>query len=273
MKNIQWNSYVCGPQSSPPLLLLHGFLGCSRDWQKVAEELTPHFSCWCPDLPGHGETQCAPETPLPEMPALAAALLAEMDRRGLARCACIGYSMGGRLALYLATHYPQRFWAVVVESASPGLPSASARHTRQEQDEALASRLAEMEADPEAFAAFLEEWYAMPLFKSLTSHPETLKNLLRRRRINRPAVLAAALRALGTGSQPNLWPMLGDISVPTLLVTGALDLKYVALSKEMQKHAPQLHTYCVPDCGHNVHLENPKSYTTVIKRFLLAHYT
>jgi pimeloyl-ACP methyl ester carboxylesterase/L-alanine-DL-glutamate epimerase-like enolase superfamily enzyme len=46
-----------GDPSHPPILLIHGFLGCKEDWDPIVSQLTKsRHSCICVDLPGHGDS-------------------------------------------------------------------------------------------------------------------------------------------------------------------------------------------------------------------------
>ena len=43
-----------------------------------------------------------------------------LDQLDLDDAHLLGYSMGGRLALFMALRYPERFKSLILESASPG---------------------------------------------------------------------------------------------------------------------------------------------------------
>lgn len=46
-----------------------------------------------------------------------------------------------------------------------------------------------------------------------------------------PNRLAKALRDYGTGQMPNLWPLLSQVDIPTFIMAGELDEKFVKLHK------------------------------------------
>lgn len=266
---LEWHETVYGDTAAPPVVFLHGFLGRGVDWDPVAAALSDSFYCLCPDLPGHGDTHIENPAAPPDLAAAAESLMARLEKRGCHRPALVGYSMGGRMALYCACLWPERFSCVVIESASPGLKSEEERQARREQDEALALRL-DMARDPALLRAFLQDWYTQPLFASLAEKPRLLEDLLVRRCANRPEQLAASLRGMGVGLQPGLWEALPDYSLPTLAITGALDRKFCQITEEMSDLCPHIAVHVMADCGHNVHLENPSRYTTVIRPFLEA---
>jgi 2-succinyl-6-hydroxy-2,4-cyclohexadiene-1-carboxylate synthase len=112
---------VHGQRELPVVLFLHGFMGNSADFDTVMTCLANQFCCLAVDLPGHGNTIVEGEDTLYTMPQTANAIVSWLNHLNIPQCFLVGYSMGGRLALYLALHFPQRFPKVVLESASPGL--------------------------------------------------------------------------------------------------------------------------------------------------------
>lgn len=250
---------VWGLDSLPPIVFLHGFLGSGADFGPIAQGLSRSFYCVSLDLPGHGRSLRLPIESY-SISGAAQGVIETLDRLGIDQTYLYGYSMGGRLGLYLAVHYPDRFPKVMLESASPGLPTASERHDRRMQDYALADRI---EAD---FAAFLAAWYQQPLFTSLTQHDQ-FAAMLDRRRQNHPQEIATSLRQMGTGMQPSLWDHLPEIRNPLALVVGEFDPKFIAINQAMAKACPQATLQVIPQAGHNAHLENPIAIVQAIRDF------
>jgi 2-succinyl-6-hydroxy-2,4-cyclohexadiene-1-carboxylate synthase len=183
-----------------------------------------------------------------------------LDEVGIHRCSLVGYSMGGRVALYFALFHPERVRRLVLESASPGLPTEAERAERREVDEQRARRI---EDDLETF---LEDWYRKSLFASLSRHG-LVEEMVRRRVANNADEVAQALRGLSPGEQPSLWNRLPELDVPTLVLTGALDDKYCAITERTAKHIPKARRVVVPGAGHNVHAERPQAYLAQLGRF------
>jgi pimeloyl-ACP methyl ester carboxylesterase len=80
--------------------------------------------------------------------------------------------------------------------------------------------------------------------------------------------LANSLRGLGQGVQPPLVDRLPSVRMPALLLAGALDAKYAALSREMSRAMPDARRVIVPDAGHAVHLERPQAFQYAVLDFL-----
>lgn len=248
-----------GDPESSAILLLHGFMGSAPDWNQISESLSEDFYCIAPDLPGHGESTGLPDDSY-TIEGTARAAVELMEGLGVPQAAIAGYSMGGRLALYLALRYPERCACLFLESASPGIEDERERASRREADEELAQRL-----EAGDFDEFLRDWYAQPLFASLARHEGMVGRLIESRKDNDPSELAKSLRGMGTGSQPSLWEELFGLQVPTLAVAGELDGKFVGISRGMSEASPKVSAEAVPGAGHNVHLESPDKYERLLR--------
>lgn len=278
-------------QTTPPeVVFLHGFMGSGDDWTDVVARLAGDVTPHTPDLPGR--IRCGGR--IPEPIDYVRWLAEAVDTRRLENPALVGYSMGGRLALWTALEHPERFPRLVLESASPGLKTAREREMRRKADRALADRLGGAFApfsgnhppgsaeglleraathqpmSKKAFRAFLEDWYAMPIFASLSKRPGLLEALIEKRLRLDPADLGTHLTYFSTGVQPSLWDRLGELVMPTLLIVGEEDRKFRRIAEEMVERSPRIAVEVLSGCGHNVHLENPDAYTTVVRSFLCA---
>ncbi len=252
---------LSGAAGQPGVVFLHGFMGSAEDWAPLTEALASDFRCLAVDAPGHGGSTGLSEESY-TMAGATRLLLDLLDALGMDRPALVGYSMGGRWALYAALCAPERFGRLVLESASPGLPSAEARAARREVD---AERTARLQAD---LGGFLEEWYRQPLFASLSRHAGLVEEMVRARRRNDARELGRSLGGMGTGAQPSLWGRLGALRTPALAVAGALDAKYVRLAKEMAARAPRMEARVIPEAGHNTHAEAPGAFLHYLNDFL-----
>jgi 2-succinyl-6-hydroxy-2,4-cyclohexadiene-1-carboxylate synthase len=251
-----------GEFDRPKVLFLHGFMGCGKDFASLINKLLPNVCCLTVDLPGHGQTE-ALELMGYGMDAIAPALIGLLESLNFSPCHLVGYSMGGRLALYLACQFSQQFLSVFLESASPGLVADGERILRQQQDEILATEL-----ESEDWPVFLERWYAQPLFDTL-KNSSSFDEMRQRRLHNRPHLLAQALRGLGTGTQPSLWSAMATIAMPITLVVGERDRKFVQINQSMTVWQPLAQLKILPDCGHAAHAEDPDAFAAALQAHLL----
>ena len=246
----------------PTIIFLHGFLGCSDDWDLITGELSDQFGFLTIDLPGHGKNL---STNVDDflIENFAENIISLCDHLQLESLILVGYSMGGRVSLYLLTHYPGRFEQAIIESATPGLKTEAERQQRIRHDADLAEQLEQAELE-----SWLGRWYAQPLFASLSENQALLGKTIRSRMNNSKTGLAMSLKMMTSGRQPDLWSKLGEIKIPLLLMAGELDSKYSEIVKKTADLCPNAQLVIIEEAGHNVHLEQPERYLDELKRFL-----
>jgi 2-succinyl-6-hydroxy-2,4-cyclohexadiene-1-carboxylate synthase len=259
-------------EGGPALLLLHGFTGSTATW-------APHLDAWSDfttiavDLLGHGRSDCPTDAARYRVDRCVEDLVGLLDDLGVPRAAVLGYSMGGRvalrLALYLARHWPQRLWALVLESTSPGTADARERAARAQRDAAVAAAI---ERDgPDGIASFVDRWEALPLFATQRCLPARAREALRYQRLaNNPTGLAQSLRGMSPGVQEPVLTCLHTIETPVLLLAGALDEQYCALARQMAAVFQHVQIETVPDAGHAIHLERPAVFAHTVRSYLAA---
>lgn len=264
---VQLNVEVCtGPPGALPLVLLHGFTGSAATWTEQMRALRDMCTTIALDALGHGQSDAPSDPARYTMSHVVTDTLAVLDRFAIERCALLGYSMGGRMALHVAAAAPERVAALILESASPGLRTADERAARVAADAALAARI-----ERDGIAAFVDEWERLPLWATQTRVPDFVRHALHVQRLqNDPRGLANSLRGAGAGAQPSLWERLCAIRTPTLLIAGALDAKFAAIASEMCAALPVAQLEIVPDAGHAVHLEQPAAFEGCIRSFLVS---
>ena len=257
-------------EARPPesVVLLHGFSGTRRAWDRVLAELDPQrLRAVALDLPGHGEIRAdgrggahgsgarggraAAGDPI-TFDACVERVLAGAP----ARFALCGYSMGARIALHVALAAPERVSRLVLIGVNPGLEDADERALRREADERLARSL---ERDP--FEEWIERWREQPLFDGESPDVRELARADQRR--NDPLRLAAALRSLGTGEMAPLWDALAQLEMPVVLIAGTRDEKFLAIARRMATLIPRAQLVLL-DGGHALALEQPAAVAAVL---------
>ncbi|MEG5059796.1 2-succinyl-6-hydroxy-2,4-cyclohexadiene-1-carboxylate synthase [Microcoleus sp. A2-C5] len=260
-KNYQFHYTLTGKNNQPIILLLHGFTGNNQDFSSVISLLSKKYCCLAVDLPGHGQTRVSGDESCYNMSNTAQALIDLLDDLEIDKCLLLGYSMGGRLALYMTLHFPERFEKVVLESASPGLKSEKERSHRRQADSQTAQKL-----ENSNIKDFILNWYDRPLFKSLKKSPK-FDQLIESRLANNPLELAKSLRNLGTGNQASLWEKLTQNQIPILLLVGEDDRKFQSINAEIASLCPAASLNIIPNAGHNIHFENIDKFVEVVRQF------
>ena len=246
------------------ILLLHGFSGDKSTWQALRGDLEAEYTVIAIDILGHGASAKPSQVAAYRMENVAADIVGLLDELALGPSHLLGYSLGGRLALYLALYFADRFASLILESASPGLAGTEGRAERRRRDNALAQRI-----EDEGIEWFVKYWEDLALWQSQRNLPtEVLQSQRHQRLLNDPRGLANNLRGMGTGAQPNLWPQLPNLKHPTQLIVGELDRKFRIINEAMNGQMPNARLSLVPAAGHNTHLESPAEFHQRVLSFL-----
>ena len=233
--------------SGPRVVLLHGFGQTCRCWGPLAPRLARDHEVVRLDAPGHGGSAHVAA----DLPATG-----RMVAQAGGPAIYLGYSMGARMALHVATEVPDAVQALVLLGGTPGIEDDAARAERRAADRALAERIR-----AEGVDAFVERWLAMPMFAGL---PREGRFEAERRR-NTPEGLATSLELAGTGSQRPLWGTLAAIEVPVLVVAGADDHRYAAIAgRTAAAIGPNARAALVAGAGHSAHLEQPERFAALL---------
>jgi 2-succinyl-6-hydroxy-2,4-cyclohexadiene-1-carboxylate synthase len=237
--------------SGPRVVLLHGFGQTGRCWGPLAGALARDHEVVRLDAPGHaGSGDVAAD--LPTTGRLAAATGG--------RAVYVGYSMGARMALHVATEAPEAVRALVLVGGTPGIADDDERAARHAADRALARRIRS-----DGVPAFVDHWLGLPMFAGLP--PEA--RFVEERRRNTAQGLATSLELAGTGAQAPLWSALPAVDVPVLVIAGADDHRYADIAERTAQAIGANATWAVvPEAGHSAHLEQPDRFVDLVRPWL-----
>jgi 3-oxoadipate enol-lactonase len=245
-------------RGEPAIVFLHGIGGGQAAFENELERFSRRARCLAWDMPGYGASP-----PLERMtfPALADALTALLDARGIERGVLVGHSMGGLVAQELVATRPDRVAALVLYATSPAFGSPDGEWQRR----FLADRLKPLDEgkttadlapvlvrnlvgddpDPAGIARAIECMSSIP--------SDTYRAALH-------CLLAFDRRA-----------DLGRIRCPTLALVG--DRDRVATPDVMARMAeaiPGARLHVIPGAGHLANLEKPDAFAAALDEFLKA---
>jgi pimeloyl-ACP methyl ester carboxylesterase len=206
--------------SGEPLILLHGFGGCSQDWSPLINDWSANFQLIIPDMRGHGRSS-NPSSVFRHRDS-AADIFALLDHLGVGTFKGLGVSGGGNVLLHLATLQPARVQAMVLVSATSYFP-AQARPLMRQYPNSLTE----------------QDWEMMR--KRHPGGDQQIKTLL-----------ASTASFADSYDDMNFTPpYLSTIQARTLIVQGDRDPLYpVDISVEMAKAIPQSSLWIIPNGGH-----------------------
>lgn len=239
--------------TSPYLVFLHGLLGSAEDWATI-RQLIPNIPTLALDLPSHGWRNAIQVNNFQQC---CADIYQQIQQQiGNADYYLVGYSLGGRLALYYALQASldkSHLKGIILEGANLGLNTENERQQRWQQDQYWVARFQHQEIEN-----VLNDWYQQPVFAHLTS--EQRLTLIEKRKHNNGKSIANILASTSLAKQPNFAPLMSSQHLPIAYIVGEQDKKFRQLAKQSQ-----LSYQIIPQAGHNSHLENPTAFAQVLQ--------
>jgi esterase len=252
-----------GSQNANSLLLLHPAPLNAHAWDAFGPAMARHYRVVAPDTRGFGDSQWSEpysdDTFVEDIRALVTAL-------GLKRPIVCGNSMGGTLAYFYASLYPDDVDRLILVDTGPGEkppePGAPAG-TRPGGPPPVA---AGPFTSPEDAAARVPAVFGPAFVKAMVQH--NLKQAAGGQWQWKydPSVIAAGARSM---RDPRKWPRWIAVRCPTLVLRGerspALPQR---IAEQMIGENKNASLVIVPDAGHFIPLEQPAAFETACRRWL-----
>ncbi|MBI2515505.1 MAG: alpha/beta fold hydrolase [Opitutae bacterium] len=244
-----------GGAGRPPMLVLHGLLGSSRNWQTTGRDLAAHYHVIALDARNHGRSPHAPEM---DTEVMAADVLAWMDAHGLARAALVGHSMGGRTAMLAACRHPERVERLVVVDVAPRNYSWQGHRAEFAAMHELA--LASLQSRQEAELRFEARVPDLGMRKFLATNLARDEHGRWHWAINLP-VLTEALPGM---EKDPLTPS-DRYEGPALFIVGGKS-NYVRAADHVviRAHFPAARIETIADSGHNPHMDRREEFVRLV---------
>jgi pimeloyl-ACP methyl ester carboxylesterase len=240
----------------PPLVLLHGAMGDSREWNLQLDALADEFTTVAWDAPGCGGSFDPPDDF--GLDGYADSLATFISRLGLEKPHVMGLSFGSGLALALFHRHPGRVRSLVLLSAYAGWAGSLGREEAERR-----RRWGQTVADlsPRQVVADFAETLFTPEVP-----PEIVQAELEVMRDFRPTGVRAMANAF---ADADLREVLPTIDVPTLLVHGDADQRApLEVAEELHARIPWSKLVVIPGSGHMVTLEASERVNDEVRRFL-----
>jgi pimeloyl-ACP methyl ester carboxylesterase len=105
---------AAGPLDAPPIVFVHGSVVTRKMWLPQLRGLADEFRVIAPDLPGHGALARQPFS----FETAVRSLVAVIDRHARGRALVAGLSLGGYLAIDLASRHQERVAGLVLSGCT-----------------------------------------------------------------------------------------------------------------------------------------------------------
>ena len=263
---LHYRDYPGGVDGQPPILCIPGLTRNARDFEGVAERLSPEWRVICVDLRGRGESPQSPDSASYSPPTYVLDIGALYVALGLSKAVLLGTSLGGLIAMAMALTTPERLTGVLLNDIGPVIASDGMARIRSYVGKSAswptwlhaARGIAEGEQD--MFPRYgIEDWLRVAKRRCrLTSAGRVVFDY--DMRIGEP-IREAPVDA----PAPDLWPAFSALrGRPIALLRGARsDLLTQASAEEMAQRLTSLELTVVPDVGHAPSLEEPESVDAI----------
>lgn len=246
-----------GKPGNPPLIILHGLLGSSRNWIGVGKLLSEYFNVFVLDLRNQGNSPHVDSMSYDDM---VDDLVVWLEGKDIDKFYLLGHSLGGKVAMTYACRHPERLLGLIVEDIAPkeyelryGIEFDAMNslnlgnvNTRTDADEAMKAKIADW-----GWRQFIltnlvrgedKKFYWQINLKTLTAWlPEIMKNPLKKD---------------------------DKYEGPTIFIRGVssdfiLDEDYPFI----HRFFPNSSIVVIENSGHNVHIDNTEALVRAVRGF------
>jgi pimeloyl-[acyl-carrier protein] methyl ester esterase len=240
-----------------PVVFIHGWAMHSGIWRTFAKQLARDYQVFCVDLPGHGHSE---KLPVFSLEAISHQLHNILPQAG---CTLVGWSLGGMVALDLASRFPHKIKQLVMIGSNPCfVQSEQWAGIRNTTLETFADNLiSDCQGTLLRFLSLqvkgLEDYKAV--FKKL-------KTTLQACDCPQAEVLQGGLKVL---QQDDLRPQLARLVCRVQVILGSHDtLVPVAVAKQLQVLNPRLHLHVIDKAAHVPFLSHSAHTLAILREFL-----
>lgn len=244
--------------SGPPLIILHGLFGSSRNWHSFAQKLGERFRVFCLDLRNHGESPWSDSVRYED---LAADVEAFIQSQSLVAPVVLGHSMGGKTAMVLSLSRSELVGRLVVLDIAP----VPYDHSHDEYISAMRGLdLAGLRSRKDADAAL------KPTVPELGVRQFLLHNLVSgeggyRWRVNLAALADGMEWIMGFPESSSASTYTGEV---LFIYGGGSDYVRSAYEPAIRRLFPNTRLEEIPGAGHWLHAERPDEVRLSVERFL-----
>lgn len=247
---------AAGDPGAIPLIFLHGIGGAARSWRQQLATFGDRFHTIAWDMPGYGGS--APLASV-SIAALADALQQFIEQLGAVKPILVGHSIGGMIVQKWLVQSPGLARAVVLAQTSPAFGKADGDW----QKSFIAARLGPLDRG-ETMKSL-----APTLVKELVGDDPDPNGMELAREcmgsVPEASYRAMMLALIGFDQRSRL----GDISIPTLLLSGSKDNNAPApMMAKTATYIPGAAYVELAGVGHLANLERPAAFDEALGRFL-----
>jgi esterase len=241
-----------------PVVILHGLMGACENWRGVRAALADRYRVACLDLPNHGRS---PHAARFDLRSIGNDVMETLLALGLGeRVFVIGHSLGGKVAMQMASDHAERLRGLVVVDISPRAiqpVQLFVLRACQQLDLASAARRRDLDA---ALAQLIPQQ---------STRDFLLKNVVRDK--DGRFAWRVPLQALVDNYRvvSDAPPLVMPYAGPALFVAGGTSpFRLMADEALIRGWFPSVRFVTIPNAGHLVHADQPDAFVAQVRTFL-----
>jgi esterase len=255
-----------GKPGLTPVLIVHGLSFFSYDWIDAGTQIAQDREVAAIDMRGFGQSDWSPSRDY-KLETLSDDVIKVLDTLGWRKAVLMGHSFGGRVCLATAGWKTERAAGLVLVDFAPDLAPAGRRHVAERiglqpdvfrsVDEAMAyhghSNVPSQSPLRARWEAFLEQ---------------TDRGFVLRRDLQYRDNFKRALEGQSSPAPAFLWPMLTDLSIPTLMIRATESDMFEAATLEKARTMNPRMVGIELAGSHDLAGDNPRGLANAVKQFL-----
>ncbi len=253
VNGVQFAFDLTGPEDAPLVVFSNSLGANTAMWDDVVPIVAGRYRCLTYDTRGHGRSGSSDA--VVTVDDLASDLTGLMDHIGVRQAHIAGLSLGGMTAQALASRRPERMRSEILMATTAHLPPEKFWRDRAE---TVRQRGPEVVVD-----ALIPRWFT-PEF--IAARPDIIDKMRRALLSIDRVGYGRCCEAIGS---MDLRDRLGSITMPTLVIAGALDpVTTPAMAEVIHAGIPGSELVVLPNALHMLAVEQPGAVARLILRFI-----
>lgn len=251
-----------GPPGAPVVVLLHAGVADRRMWEPQWAALTQHFDVVRLDLRGFGGSTSRPDRPFSHHDDVEHTLSA----LGIDQAHVVGCSLGAGVAVEVALTRPHLVASLMLVTPGGSLISEMTPELRNFID---AENTAMARGDLDAAVSANLDWWVDGPRRGAGQVPTEVRALVAVMQRRAFEITAGWNDVVEVELDPPATDRLGEIDVPTLVLTGGLDLDAIVMAGARTVFGlPHVRLEAWPDTAHLPSLERPDEFLALLEGWL-----
>jgi pimeloyl-ACP methyl ester carboxylesterase len=232
--------------SGTVVLFTHGYQASRAMWAPQFAALKERYRPVTWDIRGHGESGIDDDPSRYSQELMVTDMRALLDHLSADRAVLVGHSLGGFASLRFYLDHPDRVSGLVLFGSGPGFRDPEARAKWNDMAERYARSI---------------ETKGLEILKK--AGPEVAGAVHRS-----PTALAHAARGMLAQSDARVMEAVPQIAVPTLIIIGSEDERFMGSSQYMAKKVPGAELAVIEGGGHAVNMQQAGDFNAALLAFL-----